>query len=332
MAVGLDIGTSFIVSAREAENGVAYKDFRDAFFRIKPATAIAGKMIEKGLAGTKFFKDIDGSYVVIGQEAIEKAVERHASASRPLVRGVISPKERDARRVLKFIVGELVGKPTVENEKLIYSIPAPPVDQAIEDFDVGYHCDAMGHDLKELGFAAQPLSEAEAICYSELEKDDYTGVAMSWGAGMVNICVMSNGEAVLAFSTTKSGDWIDRMAAVSSAEPDSVVQVEKEHGEFAVGVENSNRILSAVSSYYVRLIEYTMQTFAFKLSQTTALPRFADPIPIVISGGTSLAKGFIDAVKNQLTLVSLPFTVKEVRPASDQLFSVARGCLIAAGM
>lgn len=332
--VGLDIGTSFLIAAREGGEGdVVYRDFRDAFFRIKPATPIAGKMIEKGLQGLKFFKDVDGSYVVVGAEAITKAVERHMSASRPLFRGVISPREKDARRVLKFILGELLGPPSENGERLVYSIPAAPVDRSEEDFDVGYHCDAMGRDLKELGYNATPLNEAEAICYSELENDDYTGVAMSWGAGMVNVCVMSSGEPVLTFSTTQSGDWIDRMAAVSTAEPDSVVQVEKENGVWEVGKEHgSSRILSAVSAYYVRLIEYTLKLLAAKLADSASLPRFSQAIPVIVSGGTSMAQGFVREIQKQLADIELPFEVKEVRHASTPLRAVARGCLIAASM
>jgi len=44
MAKGLDVGTSFIVLAEEAAKGkVKYKDFRDAFYVIKPSTPIANE-------------------------------------------------------------------------------------------------------------------------------------------------------------------------------------------------------------------------------------------------------------------------------------------------
>ena len=129
-----------------------------------------------------------------------------------------------------------------------------------------------------------------------------------------------------------SGDWIDRMSAVSSAEPDSVVQVEKENGSWEIGKISDNRILSAVSTYYVRLIEYTAQLLAHKLNQVTTLPRFAEPLPIIVSGGTSLAKGFVGQIDKEIRKHELPFKIKEVRPASEPLRAVARGCLIAASM
>lgn len=332
MGLGLDVGTSFLITGKEAEEGVQYKEFRDAFYRMKPATPIAAKMMEKGLQTLSYFKDVDGSFVVVGQDAIDKAIERHQSANRPLYRGVISSREPDARRVLKFILTQLVGRPSYEGETLVYSVPAEPVDQSDEDFNTGYHEDVLRQDLGELGWDAQPLNEAEAICYSELEDDDYTGICMSFGAGMVNVCVMSSGEPVLKFSTTRSGDWIDRMASVSCGQPDSVVQVEKENGEFTVGEESDNQILSAVSAYYVRLVDYTVQHLAARLSRSGDLPKFTDPVPVVLSGGTSRARGFVEAFRARMSQTDFPLEVREVRHAKDPLRAVARGCMLAASM
>ena len=329
MPKGLDVGTSFLITAEETPEGVSYKEFRDAFYRMKPATKIAAKMMEKGLQNLTYLKDIDGSYVVVGADAIAKAIERHQSAQRPLYRGVISPREPDARRVLKFILAQLVGKPQTQGDTLVYSIPAEPVDQSDEDFNTGYHEDVLRKDLSELGWDARPLNEAEAICYSELENEDYTGICMSFGAGMVNVCVMSSGEPVIKFSTTKSGDWVDRMAAQSTGQPDSIVQVEKEEGNFTVGEESDNPILSAVSSYYVRLIDYTTQHLALRLSNSSDLPKFQGPIPVVVSGGTSRAGGFVEAFRKRLSLADFPLEIKEVRHATDPLRAVARGCLLA---
>lgn len=332
MSIGLDIGTSFLIRAEENENGISFKEMRDAFFRIHPATPIAAKMLQKGLANVSYFKDVDGSFVVVGSDAISKAIERNSSASRPLFRGVISPREPHARRVLKFILSELVGRPETPGETLVYSIPAEPVDQSDEDFNTGFHEDCLQKDLAELGWNAQSLNEAEAIGYSELENEDYTGITMSFGAGMVNVCVMSSGEPVIKFSTTKSGDWIDRMAAQSTGEADSVVQVEKENGEFVVGQENDNQILSAVSAYYMRLVDYTVQHLAAHLKKSPDLPKFTDPVSVIVSGGTSRAVGFVDAFRARMSKEDFPVKIKEVRHASDPLRAVARGCMIASSM
>lgn len=327
--VGLDVGTSFIVAARENNGNISYLDFRDAFYIIKPSTPVATKMIEKGLSGKVFIKDNDGSFILLGKDAIEKAIERNDTAKRPMYKGVVSAKEKDAKRVLAFILKEVVGQSSEPGEKLVFCVPAQPVDQEDEDFDVGYHEDVVKTILSECGYDPRAINEAEALCYSELENDDYTGIAISCGAGMTNVCVMLNGEPTVVFSTTKSGDWIDRMSAVATGEPDSVVQAEKEGGNFKIGEPNDNPVLGAVSAYYDRLIDYTTKQLAVALTGHKSLPKFKNPLTIVIAGGTSQANGYIEIFAKKIEENGFPLPIKEIKHAADPLHAVSKGCLIA---
>lgn len=327
--VGLDVGTSFIVASREKKGNIEYLDFRDAFYVIKPTTPVATKMIEKGLAGKVFIKDADGSFILLGKDAIEKAIERNDTAKRPMYRGVVSSKEKDAKRILSFILKEVVGKPNQPGEKIVFCVPAQPVDQEGQDFDVGYHEDVVTTILKECDYDPRAINEAEALCYAELENDEYTGIAISCGAGMTNVCVMLNGEPTVLFSTTKSGDWIDRMSAVAVGEPESVVQAEKEGGGFKIGEPTDNPILAAVSAYYQRLIDYTTKQLSVALTGHKSLPKFKTPLTIVIAGGTSQAEGYVEEFTKKLQDNNFPLPIKEVRHASDPLHAVSKGCLIA---
>jgi hypothetical protein len=332
MGKGLDVGTSYIVLSSEEKGKVQYKDFRDAFYIIKPSTPVATKMIEKGLAGKTFIKDSDGSFILLGKDAIEKAIERNDTAKRPMYRGVVSAKEKDAKRILAFILKEVAGKASQPNEKIVFCIPAQPVDQENDDFDVGYHEDVVKTILAECGYSARSVNEAEALCYAELESEDYTGIGVSCGAGMTNVCVMLNGEPTVLFSTTKSGDWIDRMSSVATGEPDSVVQVEKEGGGFTIGEPVDNPVLAAVSAYYERLIDYTTKNLSSALSNHKSLPKFKNPLTIVVAGGTSQAKGYIENFKIKMEENGFPIAIKEIRHASDPLHAVAKGCMIAANI
>lgn len=326
---GLDVGTSFIVLSSEKDGNIEYKDFRDAFYIIKPTTPVATKMIEKGLSGKTFIKDTDGSFIILGKDAIEKAIERNDIAKRPMFRGVVSAKEKDAKRVLAFILKEVAGTASEPGEKLVFCVPAQPVDQEDEDFDVGYHEDVVKSVLAECGYDARAINEAEALCYAELGEDDYTGIAVSCGAGMTNVCVMLNGEPTVVFSTTKSGDWIDRMSAVATGETDSVVQAEKEGGDFKIGEQSENPVLAAVSAYYERLIDYTTKQLSMALTNHKSLPKFKNPLKIVVAGGTSQAKGYIEHFAQKLADNNFPLAIQEVVHAKDPLHAVSKGCLIA---
>ena len=149
---------------------------------------------------------------------------------------------------------------------------------------------------------------------------------------MTNVCIMLNGEPVVHFSTTKSGDWVDRMTAVATGENDTLVQAEKENGEFVIGEPNDNVILEAVSSYYLRLIDYTTKNIAAHIKASKSLPKFKDPIKVVVAGGTSKAQGYVENFKALLISNGFPLVIKEVAHAKEPLLAVSKGCLIAANI
>ena len=47
------------------------------------------------------------------------------------------------------------------------------------------------------------------LAYEGLVDNDLTGIAISMGAGMCNVCVMYQGMSSLSFSVARGGDWID---------------------------------------------------------------------------------------------------------------------------
>ena len=87
--------------------------------------------------------------------------------------------------------------------------------------------------------------------------------------------------------------------------------------------------MAAVSSYYERLIDYTTKQLAAALVGHKSLPKFKDPLKIVVAGGTSKADGYIEIFSKKLEENGFPLPVKEVVHAQDPLHAVSKGCLIA---
>jgi hypothetical protein len=77
---------------------------------------------------------------------------------------------------------------------------------------------------------------------------------------------------------------------------------------------------------------YTLEQIAYDLSRSPSLPKFKDPIPLVVAGGTSLSRGFIGKFEQALEVVKLPVEVSEVRHAPDPLNAVSNGLTLAASM
>lgn len=336
---GLDIGTGFLVSTRlTEEDQVITKSVRDCFLEVKPANKLVLNTMKKGLvkSGISFFEDGE-NIIILGQDSLQQSIERQVVLQRPMSKGVISPTEAKALPMFKALLKELLGDPAVPNEKILFTIPAPPVDGT---FDVVYHTAVIESILSDLGFQGKPINEAHSIAFSELEEDDYTGVTISCGSGMCNIAVVNLAEALLQFSIAKGGDYIDQSTAFSLGFDPSVVSNQitpnlityiKESGIDILHPDKTDKIQLGISAHYRSLIKYLIANLTSEFSKNKNMSKFLNPVPIVVAGGTSLAKGFLDIFKQELDIVkdNLPFKIKEVRHAKQPLETVAQGCLIA---
>ena len=148
---------------------------------------------------------------------------------------------------------------------------------------------------------------------------------------MTNISVVHEGDPLVEFSVTRGGDFIDFSVGNALDVSPSLVQMEKEAG---VDLYNpSTKIMEAVSVYYTSVVNYTLQNIAYELKQREKeLPIFRTPVPIVVSGGLSLAGGFVKKINEVLPGVDFPIKIGEVKRAEDPMRAVAAGCLLASNL
>lgn len=325
--VGIDIGTNSLVSAIMDDSGSPiFKMQRDAFYVIKPKTEVNRNSIRMSLnkRGANYIVDEDGSFVVVGQDALDIAIERNDIAMRPMQKGVISPKNKASMPILKLLIEGLIGKGNNE-ETCIYSVPAKPIDSV---FDIQYHQEVMGLYIRQLGFIARPINEAYAIALSELLDSGLTGISISFGSGLTNVCVVHEGEPLIEFSMVKGGDTIDTSVGNALDMSPSIVQMEKESGTDLLNP--STKVMEAVSVYYSSVINYVMQNISYELkNKEKAIPLFGKPIPIVVAGGLTLANGFVNKIEEALSQVDFPIKIDNIVRAEEPMKAVAAGALLA---
>ena len=325
MSKGIDIGTNILVSGEvDAEGKSVFKMERDAFYRLVPKSDVNRNAVKDSLdkRGSNYIVDGD-DFIVVGEDALQIAMERNDVAKRPMSKGVISPREKTSLPMLKLLISSLIGKG--EGDTLVYSVPAKPVDGI---FDIVYHTEILNMFFKEQGYQSHPINEAFAIALSELLDDALTGIAMSFGAGMTNIAVIHQGDPLVEFSITRSGDFIDQSVANALDLSPSLVQLEKEAG---VDLNKpTNKIMEAVSVYYSSVMNYVLQNIAYELKKRERdLPLFREPVPIIVSGGLTLAQGFTENFNERVMQTELPMKISQVRRAASPMTCVANGALLA---
>ena len=322
---GLDIGTANLLSALQQDDGsITVKRERNMFLEIPAEFRRNRTMLTKLNVPYVSYRD---RLFVLGDASFDLANMFGREVRRPMQDGFLSPDERDAIPMLRFIVERLMGRPVVENEPVYFCVPAPSIDTKN---DTVYHQGVMEGLLKKLGYAPAPINEGHAVVYSELSGQDFTGIGVSCGGGMFNVCVAYKTIPAVTFSVSRGGDWIDEHVAKVMGIPRTRATDIKEADVNLT--EPRNREEEAVVLYYRNLIEYVLRNLAQRFSLAQDVPQFTAPVEIVVAGGTSLVGGFVEVFADELRKVEFPLKVSGVRRAEDPLTSVVRGCLIAASL
>lgn len=321
---GLDVGTANLVAARmDEEGGIEFFPARNAFLDV-PEDPYTLKML-KG-QGVPYIKRENRLYV-IGEDAFELANIFNREMRRPMKNGLISPTDVDAMPMEVELFKKILGPPRAEGEMVYYSIPADPVDSTL---NIVYHTNIANGLLERLGYRGTPFNEGQAIVFSELGDEDFTGIGISCGGGMVNVCVAFRSMNVISFSSAKGGDWIDQQAAQVMGCAASKITAIKERGVDINAPKSPEE--EAIVIYYRHLIKYSLENIVKKFAITKDIPNFPKPVAIAISGGTSKVGGFVDVFKDEFSKMASKFPIKisDIRKAEDQLNATAKGCLLAA--
>ena len=321
-AIGLDIGTAFIASAQYGKSGnTTARYVRDGFFKMKALDQREAMLKASNIAYVKKDKDL----YVIGNEAFDMAVLFGQELRRPLADGVISAKEVETEFILKEIIRRVAGDGT-QGDVAYYSIPANPVDQSFNNI---YHREMFRRFLEGFGYRATPLNEGMAVAYAELAEQEFTGVAVSFGAGMTNVAMSYKGMEIFSFSVARGGDYIDKQVAQVRGIPTSDAAAEKEKPGFDL-LAPKDEVEQAIQIYYKAMLEYVVGHIVEATEEHKRKIKLKDKLSFVVAGGTSMPQGFLHTLARVLKDNPLPIPVGKVWQAKNPVMSVCKGCLIAA--
>jgi hypothetical protein len=320
--VGLDIGTSRVVAAVDSDGARSYRSELNAFVAIPRAP-----LVEKSLDKEQVPHSVAGDQIVIfGNESARMADLLGKETRRPMTRGLLNPDEPESLNQLREILRSVLGEGN-ERAKVCFSVPAPA--QGAED-SLTYHEATVRQLLDQLGFAsAQSVNEGLAVVYSELEDTNFTGIGVSCGGGLCNVALAYLSVPVLSFSLAKGGDYIDTAAAGATGEMVNRVRLEKEES-FHFNGHFADKVRQALAVYYDDMIASISTGLRDAFHGCRSVPRFGRPVPLVLSGGGVLPKGFRERFEKAISGVGLPIAVSEVRLARDPLNTTAQGALVAA--
>ncbi|KJU82968.1 magnetosome protein Mad28-1 [Candidatus Magnetobacterium bavaricum] len=317
--VGLDLGTSNIVMAQNKGGDLHIAKQLNAFFPV-----VQSKFTKKILTQNNvLFVEKNKLYYVLGYSAEGFANMFNENTRRPMEKGLLSSKEDDGITIIQAIIGTVVKRPKNFGEYICFSIPGIPLDNPT--FVAGYESIIKMY-LGGLGYTPISVNEALAVVMEELGDDNFTGIGISMGGGMCNVCLSYLSVPVITFSIQRGGDYIDAMVSREIGEPATKVKVTKEEA-LDLSALPRNRMETLLHVYYMDLINTLVENLRHVISSSEHIPKISAPIPIVLSGGTAMPKGFKDKFDAQLRMINMPIDISEVRMAKDPLNTIAKGAL-----
>jgi hypothetical protein len=319
-ALGLDIGTSRIVLAA-GQNGRQTQSQLNAFIDVPYAKLTENILQQNRLVYYRNGKDL----CVYGNDSERFASFFNAVPRRPMQRGVLNAHEAIGQQIIQAIIGQLLPRAR-KDEMVCFSIPGKG-DGA--DANLVYHEAVLRNFLQGLGYQAKAINEGLAVVFAELQNENFTGIGISFGGGMCNVCVAFLSVPMLTFSIPLGGDYIDSSVAEVTAESVTRVRLQKEES-LDMGRPPKDKIASALHIYYDEMMATLINKLSEEFENSNNIPRLDRPIPVVLSGGTAKPRGFLQKFEGLLNASGFSAPISEVRMASDPLTATARGCYIAA--
>jgi hypothetical protein len=320
-AVGLDIGTSRVCLAQRVGEEFQYRTQLNAFVAIPYS-----KMTENVLEKENIPHTATGSEIVVhGNESDRFADLLNVETRRTMNKGLLNPSEPASLDMLRKIVSSLLAN-TKDRGKLCFTVPAAPLGA---EENLTYHEATLRQVLGDMGYDVMSVNEGLAVIYAELESSNYTGIGISCGGGLCNVCVSYLSVPVLSFSIPRAGDYIDSAAASITGELANRVRIAKEDS-FHFNGFFADSLHQALSVYYDEMIQSLVQAMKQAFAKSRNLPKQNRPLPIVLSGGTALPEGFLERFEKILLEAELPISTSDIRLASDPLHTSAKGALVAA--
>ncbi|HYL35606.1 MAG TPA: hypothetical protein VEV17_06825 [Bryobacteraceae bacterium] len=320
-AIGVDVGTSRICLAQRLGETFHYETQLNAFITV-PFSNITKDVLEK----EKVPHTVTGAEIVVhGNESGRFADLLNVETRRTMDKGVLNPVEPASLEMLRKILESLVD-PVEQPRKLYFTVPAAPL--GAED-NLTYHEATLRQFFSEMGYKVKSINEGLAVIYSELESSNYTGIGISCGGGLCNVCVAYLSVPVLSFSIPKAGDYIDTSAATITGERANRVRIAKEDS-FHFNGFYAEKMQQVLAVYYDEMIQSLVQGIKQAVSSSRNLPKSGRPLPIVLSGGTALPQGFRERFEKILREAEVPLETTEIRMAADPVHASAKGALIAA--
>ncbi|HEY0080319.1 MAG TPA: hypothetical protein VGB73_17045 [Pyrinomonadaceae bacterium] len=319
--LGLDIGTSRIVVSEGPKPQDTHTQL-NAFVAVPFSDMAENVLKQRNMVYERNCK----SLYVYGNDSDFFASFLNTDARRPMQYGLLNATEEMGQQIIQLIIKRVVPQAR-KGEMICFSVPGKGESA---NGNLVYHEAVLKNFLQSMGYNAKSLNEGQAVVFSELQDENFTGIGISCGGGMCNVSVSFMSMPMITFSIPKAGDYIDTNVAVVMNETKTRVRLFKEE-KLDLSRPPKDDLTRALHIYYEDVLQALIDRLRSEFKHSSQLPKIDRPMPIVLAGGTAKPTGFLQKFESMLKGGGdFPIEISDVRMARDPLTTTAHGCYIAA--
>jgi hypothetical protein len=332
MTAALDLGSSEFRSLRREEERLIARRLPAVYTTIDDQPAHR-RLLDQTQIG---YSVTAGSLVVIGDAAVEVS----SLLSRPLIpllhEGLLAEQDPVGRQVCAWLIELLLPAAGTENSRCYLTLPrGETMIRGIENSTAQY----LEHIVQLRGYQTTLQNPAAALAVAELEDQEFTGACLTVGAESITFAVTHFSQPILQTRCQKGAREVLERYGHSRKKyiwdqsgntylDQAGIHAWLSHPDLSLATPRSDDETWLAEAFEELLLSAWFSIKRKFLSTDDRL--LQDRLPLVISGGPTRLPGFVDLVVESLKLSGLPLRVSDVRTATFDPYSVARGLLIQA--
>ena len=331
MSIGLDVGSSQIRSLRVRGEHLVGRSGQSRF-AVLPDASEYRALLE---AGQIPFAICDGALALIGDNAAAYSSLFHVRPRGLLPQGHLPTNDPVARQCLAALVDALLGEPDQPGEICCVTLPGGEMFRSLATSN---ELEFLTRLIRLRGFTPQVLSAGMAAVLAQLVGRSFTGIGLSFGAATSELVLAHRGIEIALSTSPRGGDWMDELIAahfgysLCDAAGESFLNLE----QAAAHRQKFKGTITAPSHDGSQFLTDIHRDLAYGLIRSAAVefgkqPRTLDvpqPLSVIVVGGVARIQGFRELLQEVFEAAQFPLAISDIQFATDNDFTVARGCLI----
>lgn len=327
MSLGLDLGISRFRSLQRQQGRLLARQTATAYVALPNRPAQQKLVADARLCCWK----TDDSLLIVGADA-PLAAEAWQTPLIPLLPNARLPSDDPVgRQVAAQLLESVAGRSSDDRQNCTVVLPR---DAGAGDPDAEFFLRL----LRLRGGDLQTIPAGLAVALSELGREQFTGIGVSFGAGGVSICLVERGSVRATAVTDRGGDWIDRQLAERQGHVLWDAEGRRYLNLLAVAHWKSSpeRSLAGplnegerwLRQLYGEALKAALREFRNAVTHEGCNGAFRQPLTVVLHGGCTAMAGFHSVWTEHWAEAGIDLPVRTPRRTEDDVWTVARGCLI----